>query len=113
MQCTRLINHKDVNTIFGDIRSIRLVNQVLYDHLKNVDVSCAFLQLVHFLKLYAGYARNFTNSQILLTRLIRTNKTFRDFVEKQENLPAMKGLKLPALLITPIQRIPRYDFHEK
>lgn len=105
--CSGLLSQKDITTLFGDIRSIRLVNQVLYDQLNNFGICFAFSQLVHFLKLYSGYARNFSSSQMLLTRLIRINKEFRKFVERQENLPDLNGLKLPALLITPIQRIPR------
>lgn len=34
-------------------------------------------------------------------------KKFNDFVKKQENEEQCAGLKLPALLIMPLQRIPR------
>ena len=34
---------------------------------------------------------------------------FRNFIVQQESSDLCLGLKLPALLITPIQRIPRYQ----
>lgn len=84
------------------------MNQVLYDHLSTGDVIGAFATLTPFLKLYSAYARNFPCSQHLLNDLHNTRKGFTTFVKKQEELKDVKGLKLPALLIMPIQRIPRY-----
>uniref|UniRef100_A0A5S6QGS3 DH domain-containing protein n=1 Tax=Trichuris muris TaxID=70415 RepID=A0A5S6QGS3_TRIMR len=107
--CSHLIPVRDVTTIFGDLRSIRLVNQVLYDRLNlGLDIVEAFGDLIHFMKLYTAYSRCYPASQQLLGSLRATNKEFKRFCDHQECLPALKGLKLSALLITPVQRIPRY-----
>ncbi|KFD57484.1 hypothetical protein M514_01587 [Trichuris suis] len=107
--CSHLIPVRDVTIIFGDIRSIRLVNQVLYDRLNlGLDIVEAFGDLIHFMKLYTAYSRSYPASQQLLANLRSSNKDFKRFCDHQECLPALKGLKLSALLITPVQRIPRY-----
>ncbi|KRZ87945.1 Telomere length regulation protein TEL2 -like protein, partial [Trichinella sp. T8] len=107
--CSKILTQREVTNIFGDLRSIRLVNQVLYDRLMaGLEIAEAFGDLIHFMKLYSAYGRNYSASQQLLLQLLEKNKHFRQFCEMQECLPVLKGLKLAALLITPIQRIPRY-----
>ncbi|KRX39109.1 Telomere length regulation protein TEL2 -like protein, partial [Trichinella murrelli] len=107
--CSKILTQREVANIFGDLRSIRLVNQVLYDRLMaGLEIAEAFGDLIHFMKLYSAYGRNYSASQQLLLQLLEKNKHFRQFCEMQECLPVLKGLKLAALLITPIQRIPRY-----
>ncbi|KRY81388.1 putative protein tag-52 [Trichinella pseudospiralis] len=107
--CSKILTQREVVNIFGDLRSIRLVNQVLYDRLMaGLEIAEAFGDLIHFMKLYSAYGRNYSASQQLLLQLLEKNKQFRQFCEMQECLPVLKGLKLAALLITPIQRIPRY-----
>ncbi|KAL1243207.1 hypothetical protein TSPI_03237 [Trichinella spiralis] len=107
--CSKILTQREVANIFGDLRSIRLVNQVLYDRLMaGLEIAEAFGDLIHFMKLYSAYGRNYSASQQLLLQLLEKNKQFRQFCEMQECLPVLKGLKLAALLITPIQRIPRY-----
>ncbi|XP_003377608.1 putative protein tag-52 [Trichinella spiralis] len=106
--CSKILTQREVANIFGDLRSIRLVNQVLYDRLMaGLEIAEAFGDLIHFMKLYSAYGRNYSASQQLLLQLLEKNKQFRQFCEMQECLPVLKGLKLAALLITPIQRIPR------
>ncbi|KRX83629.1 Telomere length regulation protein TEL2 -like protein [Trichinella sp. T6] len=106
--CSKILTQREVANIFGDLRSIRLVNQVLYDRLMaGLEIAEAFGDLIHFMKLYSAYGRNYSASQQLLLQLLEKNKHFRQFCEMQECLPVLKGLKLAALLITPIQRIPR------
>ncbi|KRZ87943.1 Telomere length regulation protein TEL2 -like protein, partial [Trichinella sp. T8] len=106
--CSKILTQREVTNIFGDLRSIRLVNQVLYDRLMaGLEIAEAFGDLIHFMKLYSAYGRNYSASQQLLLQLLEKNKHFRQFCEMQECLPVLKGLKLAALLITPIQRIPR------
>ena len=39
---------------------------------------------------------------------LQKNEKFANFIQEEENRPEMRGLKLGALLITPVQRIPRY-----
>ena len=38
----------------------------------------------------------------------RTNKKFRLLVQQLESEPRLKGKRLSSLLITPVQRLPRY-----
>uniref|UniRef100_A0A914WNC1 DH domain-containing protein n=1 Tax=Plectus sambesii TaxID=2011161 RepID=A0A914WNC1_9BILA len=103
----KVIAPAELRTLFGEIRSIRLINQVLCDHLSGGDVVGAFATLTPFLKLYSSYARNFPSSQHLLNDLMK-RADFDQFVRAQEALPVCCGIKLPGFLIMPIQRIPRY-----
>lgn len=45
---------------------------------------------------------------LYLQENLQKNDKFAEFVEKQEDRPELMGLKIGALLITPVQRIPRY-----
>lgn len=51
---------------------------------------------------------NYENAFKMLQRLQADNKPFADFVEAAERKPDMQMLDLTSLLISPIQRIPRY-----
>ena len=62
-------------------------------------------QFVPFFKIYSQYIQGYGAAQSLLQRKRASNRSFREFIELQE---ACEGCDLDSLLITPIQRIPRY-----
>jgi len=43
----------------------------------------------------------------MLQENLQKSEKFAEFVRKQEDRPELLGLKIGALLITPVQRIPR------
>lgn len=108
LEANQLLNENVVTNVFGNIRSIRSVNQALLEYLEKFSIGSAFIKLGPYLKLYSAYAKNFQHAASALQDCEQKNRQFRLFKEKQESRPEVKGLKLNALLITPIQRIPRY-----
>ncbi|XP_046861391.1 FYVE, RhoGEF and PH domain-containing protein 4-like [Xenia sp. Carnegie-2017] len=97
-----------LNVIFSNIEAIQSVNRELLVHMETMGIGDAFLALAPFLKLYSTYANNFENALNTIKEWERKSPKFASFKKQQENLDDAKGLKLNALLITPIQRIPRY-----
>eukprot|EP00090_Calanus_glacialis_P012488 TRINITY_DN21062_c0_g1_i1.p1 TRINITY_DN21062_c0_g1~~TRINITY_DN21062_c0_g1_i1.p1 ORF type:complete len:634 (-),score=143.73 TRINITY_DN21062_c0_g1_i1:246-2147(-) len=95
--------------IFGDILGIRQVNKEL---LVAMEVSTdkigkVFMDLAPYLKFYSTYANDFKQATQLVEDQMEKNKPFKALLAKQESRPEVQK-KLNALLITPVQRIPRY-----
>ncbi|XP_032792326.2 FYVE, RhoGEF and PH domain-containing protein 3 isoform X1 [Daphnia magna] len=96
------------SAIFGDIEPLYSLNIVLHDELqKSENVGSAFLKIAPYLKLYSTYAHDYELATRSLQALRKSNKAFEAFVSQQERLPHISR-KLEALLIVPIQRVPRY-----
>ncbi|XP_033112808.1 rho guanine nucleotide exchange factor 39-like [Anneissia japonica] len=97
-----------ISTIFSNITAIKAVNQELLIHLETYSVGKAFLLLAPSLRLYSTYANSFDKASTTLEEWTRRSKEFAEFKLLQESKTTCHSLKLHALLITPIQRIPRY-----
>ncbi|CAM1295972.1 RhoGEF4 (predicted) [Pycnogonum litorale] len=99
-------------SVFGNIGAIQAVNKRLMEELRRHSVTDtigqALLSLAPYLKLYAAYANGIEQVQESLQKYERKNSSFYEFKRRQECHPELAGLKLDSLLITPIQRIPRY-----
>eukprot|EP00096_Caligus_rogercresseyi_P008821 TRINITY_DN2857_c0_g1_i2.p2 TRINITY_DN2857_c0_g1~~TRINITY_DN2857_c0_g1_i2.p2 ORF type:complete len:582 (-),score=238.73 TRINITY_DN2857_c0_g1_i2:2130-3875(-) len=102
--------HADFKSVFGDIPTIRKVNAELLEALESSKdrIGLVFLELAPYLKFYSTYANDFASNVKLVERLTEENKEFRRVLHSRESRPEALGLKLNSLLITPIQRIPRY-----
>ena len=96
-------------SIFGDILGIRQVNKELLLAMETSTdkIGKVFLDLAPYLKFYSTYANDFKTATNLVEEQLLKNKPFRNFMERQESRPEVCK-KLNALLIAPIQRIPRY-----
>ena len=96
-------------SIFGDILGIRQVNKELLLAMETSTdkIGKVFLDLAPYLKFYSTYANDFKTATNLVEEQLLKNKPFRTFMERQESRPEVCK-KLNALLIAPIQRIPRY-----
>ena len=103
-----LLPNSDFATIFGDLPSIIQVNRELLQALENSEdrIGKVFLELAPYLKFYSTYANDFQSAVKLVEYWTEKNKAFRVLISNQETRPEVKH-KLNALLITPIQRIPR------
>ncbi len=99
----------DFVSIFGDLPSIIQVNRELLSALETSKdrIGRVFLELAPYLKFYSTYAQEFQNSSRLVERWSERHRGFRTFLTDQETRPEVQ-LKLNALLITPVQRVPRY-----
>lgn len=60
------------------------------------------------LQIYVQYCSNFDDAQTLLMRLTKKRKELNAFIESTQNQPQCMGLSLIAMLVMPVQRIPRY-----
>lgn len=96
------------NIIFSNIEGILSVNQELFNYMRQRGLGEAFAFLAPFLKLYSSYANNFQEASDTLHKWTKQNNEFHLFVKAQEARPECCRLTLAALLLAPIQRIPRY-----
>lgn len=95
--------------IFGELAALQHMNEELYNALvsENENVGAAFLHLAPFLKVYSSYAKNYQKSINLLLEWERRSDKLRSWITGTESRPEVQA-KLPSLLITPVQRVPRY-----
>lgn len=94
--------------LFSNVEQIQQVNIKLFEQMEQTTIGQAFLYLGPFLKLYSMYANNHSQALTTLQEWLQKSSEFADFIQKQESLSDVNGLKLNALLITPVQRVPRY-----
>lgn len=104
-----ILSIEDYQCIFGGISNIYDVNGALLKELKedSTKVAEAFCKMAPFFKLYSVYAYNYTTAMSKLQDVTVHNSTFSKFLDNQESRPEVQS-KLSSLLITPIQRVPRY-----
>eukprot|EP00026_Physarum_polycephalum_P008753 Phypoly_transcript_08853.p1 GENE.Phypoly_transcript_08853~~Phypoly_transcript_08853.p1 ORF type:complete len:430 (+),score=68.13 Phypoly_transcript_08853:131-1420(+) len=112
---SNVLTHDQMVHIFSNIDTIRNFNLVLLKDLERIVsnwsshsiLSGIFLQMADFLKVYTTFINNYTVSMETLASLNKS-PAFCELLEKAESNPRCESLRLPALLIMPIQRIPRY-----
>ncbi|CAD1473910.1 unnamed protein product, partial [Heterotrigona itama] len=105
----KLLNHSLLSSLSDNIKTLYNVSGELIKELKqnSENIADAFHKLAPFFKLYSVYAYDYEQILSLLQTKQENDCEFKDFVNKQETRPEV-GRKLPSLLITPIQRVPRY-----
>ncbi|XP_071492691.1 rho guanine nucleotide exchange factor 39-like [Diadema antillarum] len=108
LQRLRIVPENDVRIMFGDLTAIQAINKELLAHMEEMSIGEAFLQLAPYIKLYSTYANNFEKAMDLLQEWESKTSDFNRFLREQESKPECRSLSLHALLITPIQRVPRY-----
>ncbi|KAL6044463.1 MORN repeat protein [Balamuthia mandrillaris] len=103
---------QEYRTIFSNIESIRNFNKDLLaairvqmaDWTSETTIGDIFLKKIPFLKIYTTYCNNHSSANQLLEK-IQSRKNVAQFLKECQK----KDLDLNALLITPVQRIPRYQ----
>jgi len=111
-----IIQTGDISSIFSSISIIREIHitslPALEDKLAkwHVDQTLgdALLKLMETLKSYTIYINNFNHSLETLKKL-ESNSTWTNWVETVAKHPECQTQRLDSFLITPIQRIPRYQ----
>ena len=101
----------DIEAIFGNVEMILKMNRGLYDSLferrsdpKKFGIGDIFMEFVPFLLLYSTYINNYESSTVRVSEL----KKSKDFVEFLSQTSKRAGHNFASLMITPVQRIPRY-----
>lgn len=105
----QLLSYSSYTTLFENIETLYNVNAELLKELKQdpENVASAFCKLAPFFKLYSVYAYNYKRALELLQEIQETDVKTSEFIASQETRPEVAN-KLSSLLITPIQRVPRY-----
>ncbi|EGC34238.1 hypothetical protein DICPUDRAFT_153591 [Dictyostelium purpureum] len=113
---TPYLTMPDINTIFSTINQIFSFNSDLLSQLRKVNetwshyqkVGDIFLSAVPYMKLYKQYCLNY-DTAILCLQKAKKNQTFNLFIKACLDHPENKMKQsLESLLITVVQRIPRY-----
>ncbi|XP_019855957.1 PREDICTED: rho guanine nucleotide exchange factor 39-like isoform X2 [Amphimedon queenslandica] len=102
------LSQSNILTIFSNIEGLLAVNSELLNFMRQSSLGDAFLYLGPFLKLYGSYSGNFQTATATLEKCLKSDQRFNDFILTQESRPECNYLNLSALLIVPVQRIPRY-----
>jgi len=104
-----ILSRKDFVRVFGDLAPILQVNRELLKCLEESSdrIGKVFTQLAPYLKFYSTYANDFREAVKVVEKQMGKCREFRTLVQNQESRPEVQ-LKLNSLLITPVQRIPRY-----
>lgn len=109
MEEQKLASNQILSKLFGNVETILNVNKELLVqlHPAKENIGEVFLNTAPFLKLYSVYAFNYKNVLDTLQDLPKGYPKLHRFICTQESRPDVCA-KLNSLLITPIQRIPRY-----
>eukprot|EP00698_Gefionella_okellyi_P013370 TRINITY_DN3655_c0_g1_i1.p1 TRINITY_DN3655_c0_g1~~TRINITY_DN3655_c0_g1_i1.p1 ORF type:complete len:658 (-),score=118.49 TRINITY_DN3655_c0_g1_i1:4456-6429(-) len=110
-----LISKEDVSVIFSNIETIVGVNEVLCSEIAErvakwhslQVIGDIFLRLGSLLNLYKPYCENYSGALRTIQRC-REKQALATMLKELEEGPDSLRLSLTALLIQPIQRIPRY-----
>ncbi|KAL9645327.1 hypothetical protein ABK040_002526 [Willaertia magna] len=103
-----------------DISIIRRTNTQLYEALKeNYEMERSnklptktygqiFLEFAPFIKTYSRYFNEYDGINGTLEEVKKTNKLLQNWFDEQRTTAKAKNKPLQSLLITPVQRVPRY-----
>lgn len=114
---TPIISKYEYKAIFGEVTTIIGINNVIFGliepKIKNWNnrstIGDVFLNIADSLKIYTKYFDGYSFAIELLKNKVSSNKAFAAFVKNAENHPDSKMQDLMMMLITPIQRIFRYQ----
>ena len=108
-----IVDKEAQHLLFGNVDELLRLHRELYKSLaqKEMSVGATFCKFAPALYLYSTYGETFDKGSALLQKLKKSNGEFRKFLERQRRLHSdVVSLDLlDALLISPIQRLPRYN----
>jgi hypothetical protein len=98
--------------LFRNVETLVSLHETFYSDMSKAgeegDLGAVVLRYAHFLKMYTSYVSDFNRTMQVVQQLGQSRK-FVSFQEQTRKTPAVAGLDLMSLLITPVQRIPRYE----
>ncbi|KAH3767506.1 Guanine exchange factor for Rac 30 [Pelomyxa schiedti] len=112
----RGITKEDIFHIFSNMEVIRDCHERLLSAIEarlatwegNSVIGDIFLNETAWIKLYKHYVNNYGPSLIVLKECKEKAPLFKKYLEHLDYSSSLFGLNLEGLLITPVQRIPRY-----
>eukprot|EP01091_Cochliopodium_minus_P013311 TRINITY_DN425_c0_g2_i1.p1 TRINITY_DN425_c0_g2~~TRINITY_DN425_c0_g2_i1.p1 ORF type:complete len:746 (-),score=202.22 TRINITY_DN425_c0_g2_i1:64-2301(-) len=115
MENRKLIAPELIISIFSNVESIYLLHKIFIEELEPLvknfneesNLSPAFKNFNQSMKLYSEFINNYENSNTTLINLLQNDNQFVK-INNQLFLTSGCNINLQALLITPVQRVPRY-----
>ncbi|ELP90725.1 guanine nucleotide exchange factor, putative [Entamoeba invadens IP1] len=114
----QIITEDQMRLIFFGLQNIQKTNHMLLDNLiencqdfnQNTMVGSVFLKFTPFLKMYSDYCRVYNAVTDCVCVTLKAPHPFAKFIADQmSHAPlALRKYTLTSLLITPVQRLPRY-----
>ncbi len=108
----KIIEKEDILAIFSNIGDLYKASLGVIDRLKkrkeDESLGKIFVDVAPSLEIYSEYVNNYETAMNSLARL-KTHEKFMAFVTEVQSMPQCAGLDLFSLMITPVQRIPRYE----
>jgi len=110
-----ILSENELKIVFSSIEVILNTNTKLYEDLQKevaaydptkTMLGHVFLHMTAYLKVYTDYVSNYPNALTCVHDLLETNSVFASHCER---VMQTTGSDLDSLLITPVQRIPRYQ----
>jgi len=118
MLSRKLISAEESTKIFSNVQTIYQLHEVLSSELSErlnkwdntQTMGDIFCKMTPFMMISTEYINNFESSHVLLKQLLGKRHKLSDFINGCHSEKYGAGLPyLSSLLITPIQRIPRYE----
>eukprot|EP00339_Tiarina_fusa_P026170 CAMPEP_0117011394 /NCGR_PEP_ID=MMETSP0472-20121206/9802_1 /TAXON_ID=693140 ORGANISM="Tiarina fusus, Strain LIS" /NCGR_SAMPLE_ID=MMETSP0472 /ASSEMBLY_ACC=CAM_ASM_000603 /LENGTH=613 /DNA_ID=CAMNT_0004714175 /DNA_START=159 /DNA_END=2000 /DNA_ORIENTATION=- len=118
MRDQQIVDETALRAVFANVESILMLNKTLLDETAErmanwgleVKIGDVFLKITEFLKVYIDYVKNYENALQTLTDLKKENGALRKFLKVQmRQCDGHTYETLESFLITPVQRIPRYN----
>ncbi|KAJ5071762.1 faciogenital dysplasia protein [Anaeramoeba ignava] len=114
IQKKKILSEAAIKAIFSEVQPIYELNKRLYDKLsarrydlQKTSFGDVFLEFVPFMRFYSVYVNNYNTSMTTFSESLSNHK-FSKFLQQAYANSQLDKLSLPSLLITPVQRIPRY-----
>lgn len=112
-----IISKHEYRVIFGEVLTILGINNVIFGliepRVKNWNnrsvIGDIFINIADSLKIYTKYFDGYTYAIELLKNKLSSSKAFATFIKNAESHPDCKMQDIMMMLLTPIQRIFRYE----
>lgn len=122
MRESNLMSSKEIDVLFpGELVHIltshthfmkdleeRLQNWKLHGIVGDIFTKLSSSYHIDVLRIYSNYVNNFPRAIGVINKSSRGSHKFRKFLQSCSSNSECEGLDLPAFLLTPIQRLPRY-----
>ena len=112
-----VLNENEMKVLFSNIETVYQTNKTFCDDLTNrckeytptTKIGDVFLQFIPFLKVYSEYCSNFRHTTEIIPTLKYPHKFAAFYSIVQRKSEKFKNSNIADLLITPVQRLPRYE----
>ncbi|KAJ3432102.1 protein tag-52-related [Anaeramoeba flamelloides] len=111
----QIVSKTKLKQMFSNIVPLMQLSEKFYERLVNrrIDTTThqwgnVFDGIIDFMKIYTSYVNNYDTAIIIISEEKNQNEKFKEFIDSKKSITELENLRLFSLLITPIQRIPRY-----